>query len=85
VNRDEAVKVLREVLDACPSINGFYIALMPSNLNDRLSHGYQIHIKTYLTPKDRKYAEEILAKQGLALKETEGKTIIYRPIKKSLG
>jgi hypothetical protein len=79
LDRNEAVKVLKDVLDACPSINGFYIMLMPSNLNDRLSHGYQIHIKAYLTPKDGKCAREILAKQGLALKETEGKTIIYRP------
>ena len=81
MDRNEAVKVLKDVFDACPSIDGFCVMLMSSNLNDRLSHGYQIHIKTYLGPKDGKRAQEILAKQGLALKETEGKTIIYRPLK----
>ena len=38
-------------------------------------------IKTYLGPKDGKRAQEIFANQGLALKETEGKTIIYKPLK----
>ena len=80
MNRSEAVKVLKAVLEKCPSVDGSYIALMPSSSGDLLSHGYQIHIKTILSEEDRQCVQELLTKQGLALKETTDKTIISRPI-----
>ena len=79
MNRSEAVKVLKDVLEKCPSVDGAYIALMPSDSADLLSHGFQIHIKTSLSQEDRRCVQELLTKQGLKLKETPDKTIIYRP------
>jgi len=83
MNRSEAVKVLKGVLDKCPSIEASSIILVPPRADDTFSHGYQIHLRTLLNQAERQCLEMFLFEQGLAFKETQGKTIIYRPLKKS--
>ena len=51
---------------------------MPSKRAELLSQGYQIHIKTSLSQKEGHCVQELLTKQGLALKETTDKTIILQ-------
>ena len=79
MDRSEAVKILREVFSTC-SIDNSFVALMESSPEDK-SHGYQIHIKTNLNQKDRECILKILDREGLMLKETKDRAIIYKPIK----
>jgi len=78
LDRKQAIDTLKKVLETCPSINGYYIALM-TNPDSASSHSYQIHLKTTLSPKDRQCLQDLLSKEGLAFKETKDTTIIYKP------
>jgi hypothetical protein len=46
--REEAVSLVREVSDKCASLGPHGIILMPSNADDVLAKGYQLHIKANL-------------------------------------
>ncbi len=78
LERDEAVDVLDSVFRNCTTVDGQYLALMPPNLSNPISHGYQIHLKANLTGVERKCLENILTDHNLVWHETEDKTIIYK-------
>jgi hypothetical protein len=44
MRRDEAVNLLKEASDTCPSLGKYGVALMPPDSDDVLSHGFQIHV-----------------------------------------
>ena len=82
MNRDEAVDLLKELLDKYRSLEGKSFAIMPPDANNVRSKGYQVHIKTELDENTilqlRRYALDC----GLALtEEKKNLTIIYKPMK----
>jgi len=80
LERDEAVEVIDRIFRDCTTVDGQYLALMPPNLSDSLSHGYQIHLKANLTGVERKCFESILTEHKLIWHETEDKTVIYKQL-----
>ena len=77
MEREQAVEVLERIIESCKTVDGQFLALMPPNLSDSLSHGYQIHIKANLTGMERKCLENFLKEHKLVWHEAEEKTIIY--------
>ena len=73
------MSVLKEIFEKCTLFDGQYIALMPSNAANLLSHGYQVHMKVPFDDKTKTCMQEILQKYGLVLKEEKELAIIYRP------
>jgi hypothetical protein len=78
LERDEAVEVLERIIESCATVDGQYVALMPPNLTDPLSHDYQIHLRTNIRGMERKCLENIINNHNLVWHETEDKTIIYK-------
>jgi hypothetical protein len=84
LNRDDAVKVLKEVLDACsnekPSyLNIVYLNIVSPNAANSLSAGYQVHIEANPANYAIRALEPVLQKHGLALKEEKERIVIYTP------
>ena len=77
MEREQAVEVLERIIQSCKTVDGQFLALMPPNLSDSLSNGYQIHIKANLTGMERKCLEDILNEHRLVWHEMAEKTIIY--------
>ena len=55
------------------------VALVNSKLDDQLATGFQVHIQTVLDSETKQQIQTIAAKHNLALKEENGKVIIYQP------
>ncbi len=81
MNREEAVLVLKELFDKCTFYDGNWLALMPPNSADLLSHGYQVHIRLPLDSNMKACMHEVLKKYRLDMKCKEDRdvTIIYKP------
>ena len=75
VKRHEAVTCLKEI-NAITSMSPDSVELCPSKANDD-STGYQVHIKTTRDNHTKQQLVSIAQKQGLALKEENGKVVIY--------
>ncbi len=94
MKREEAISVLKELLDNCSGLDGHYFELSPPN-SPSIIGGYQIIIKTALDEKTKNGIQAILTKHQLAyqtgsmwktkrsMNKTEPDTfIIYKPIPK---
>ena len=81
MNRQEAVAVLREVLEACQDIMDMnYVSLNPSDAKIRKkSYDYELHIKCVLNSSLKRCLTPILEKHQLRMKELSGAIIIYTP------
>jgi hypothetical protein len=92
LKREEAISVLKELLDNCNGLDGHYLELSPSNASSSTMGGYQITIKTALDEETKKCIQEILIKHQLtyqagsmwktkrSINKTDPDTfIIYRP------
>ncbi|MCW3995532.1 MAG: hypothetical protein NWE98_05225 [Candidatus Bathyarchaeota archaeon] len=78
MRRDEAITCLKEIKDTCRDLLADAVALVGSKPDD-LSKGYQVHIKTILDSETKRQVEKIASKHSLALKEEQGKIVIYQP------
>ncbi len=77
LNRDEAVKLFKEVISAC-RLNIASVSLtLP--LKDNGVDGYQLHIKSYLSSVDKLELQAIATRHGLVWKEENGTIMIYKP------
>ncbi len=83
MDRKEAVQVLKEIYEACETIDESWVALMPPDADGVIAEGYQLHIKTKINELDKNCIESILRKYGLELREVSDTAIIYRPIRSS--
>lgn len=86
MNRDEALKLLKELNLACDGVGEQGIMLMPPDADNVLSHGYQLHIKaTGIERLD--CIKSLVEKYKLALANEQEKQllVIYRPIQKDRG
>ena len=92
MKREEAISVLKELLDNCKGLDGHYLELSSSNASSPMMGGYQITIKTALDEETKKCIQEILKKHQLtyqagstwrtkrSINKTDPDTfIIYKP------
>jgi hypothetical protein len=81
VNRQEASRVLREVVNGCEG--GFdlnFVSITDSTAQIRMkSTGYEIYVKCAPNDKIRECLPPILAKHQLKMAELEDAIIIYKP------
>lgn len=95
LRREEAVSVLKELLDNCVGLDGHYIQLAPPNVPMPAKEGYQIIIKTALDQETKERIQNILLKHQLAYqigsmwktkhsinKAAPDTFIIYKPVLK---
>ena len=66
MRREEAISVLKELLDNCPGLDGHYFELAPPNAPTSTKEGYQIIIKAALDQETKKCIQDILMKHQLA-------------------
>jgi hypothetical protein len=98
LKREEAISVLKELLDNCNGLDGHYLELSSSNVSSSMMEGYQITIKTALDEETKKCIQEILMKHQLtyqvgsmwktkrSINKTDPDTfIIYKPKDNALG
>ena len=83
MNRNEAVDLLKEILDKCINITQYGIAIMPPNSDDVLSKYFQIHVFGNINKLDTSCLKSIMEKSCLQLKLLQEKNllVIYRPMK----
>jgi hypothetical protein len=92
VKREEAISVLKELLDNCLGLNGRSLEIVPSNDITSIDQGYEITIKGTLDEHTKQRVVEIVTLHRLAyqtgsfwktkhsLNKTEPDTfIIYQP------
>jgi len=92
LKREEAVLVIKELLDSSAGLDGHSLELAPPNAPAPAGYGYQIIIKGILDQKTKQQIQEIIAQHKLAsqtgnmwktkwsLNQTEPDTlIIYKP------
>ncbi len=83
MHRNEAVDLLKEILENCINITQYGIAIMPPNSNDVMSKNFQIHVFGNVNKLDTSCLESIMKKSCLQLKLIQEKNllVIYRPMK----
>ena len=82
MEREEAVAVLKEILNDCRELDGNGICLMPPNTNGISSKGLQVYIKDPNNDKEViSRLKAIADKHNAALQENDGYLVIFRPIK----
>ncbi len=64
MKREEAISVLKELLDNCSGLDGHYLELSPSSTSSTIG-GYQIIIHKALDEKTRNCIQAILTKHQL--------------------
>ena len=79
MKRNEAVTFLKEITNTCESMSPDSVTLFRSKMDDQDSVGYQVHIKTVLDSETKQQVRNIAEKHSLALREEEGKIVIYKP------
>jgi hypothetical protein len=69
LKREEAIFVLKELLDACNGLDGHYLELSNPCASIEAVGGYQIVIHATLDKKTKEQIQKILAKHGLSCQE----------------
>jgi hypothetical protein len=84
VNRQEATRLLKEVLRVCGDMPADAVMLMPPNSNNVLSHGYQLHIKANLGNEHLECVKPLVQKNKLNMnyEPEHSLLVIYRPMEK---
>ena len=78
MDRQQAVQVMKEILEQCYAIEGRSLTLLPPRNNDALSDTFQIHIRTddsVLTSCIR----DIATKHGLSTFQDKTDFVVYKP------
>jgi len=79
LDRDEAIAVLKEVTSSS-NIRVTSINLVSPKVDDTLSKGYQIHIKSQIDDGERKLIEAIVDEHMLAMTIVDDYLIIYKKL-----
>jgi hypothetical protein len=79
MKRHEAVTCLKEITITCTNMSPDAVALFDSRPDDPDSTGYQVHIKAVLDNETKQRLQNIAEKHSLALREENGKVVIYQP------
>jgi hypothetical protein len=80
LERQEAIEILWDILNRCPSIDQNPVCLIPSTAG-MLAEGFQIHIAATICDEARKYLREVLARYGVEYIEKNERFMIYKRVK----
>ncbi|XHH10294.1 MAG: hypothetical protein ACFCUE_06605 [Candidatus Bathyarchaeia archaeon] len=78
--RFEAVKILKEMLVGCNSLEGKSVKLMPPDADSVQSVGYQIHVQKRLDGAEKACIIKIAQKHSLSMHDYEDFHVIYKPL-----
>lgn len=79
MKREEAIQVLRTILDECDLTDGYSFSLIPPKPDNPLSVGYKLQLRIPISQAEKSCISEIVTKKGLAMNSIEDLTIIYKP------
>ncbi len=79
MNREQAVNVIKQILEQCQFIEGKSLKLLPPKGNDALSNTYQIHIQVNSDEFLTSCVENVAKQHNLALMCKDGYCIVYKP------
>jgi hypothetical protein len=75
VKREEAIAVLKEIVETCNKVDYKHIAL---NAIEE-SEGYELHIKNHFDEADFERLKDVLQKRNLSMKKHKDYVVIYKP------
>ena len=78
-NKKQAVDLTKE-LSVYGILGKMHMAIVPSNPQNRIAQGYQLHITEHLDANNQLVLQTIAQKYNLAVFKEANKTIIYKPI-----
>ena len=73
MKQEEAIAVLKEIVEACSTVGVSHISLKPVTETE----GYELHIKDHFDEKDSECLKAIIQKRNLSMKKYDGFVIIY--------
>ncbi len=79
MNRKQAIDLTKE-LSFYRISSKTHVAIVPSNPQNRIAQGYQLHIIEPLTANNQLVLQTIAQKYNLAIFKKEDRTILYKPI-----
>ena len=78
MDREEALRVIKDIFERCREIEGKSLTLLPPKDSGELSHTFQIHIRT-AEPILTSCVEKIAKEHGLAGFQEENYFVVYKP------
>ena len=79
MKRQEAVALLKEIVEACKTISLQHISLKASSQEATVeSEGFELHIKDHFNEEDWKCLETIIKKRNLSMKKHRDFIVIYK-------
>jgi len=81
MNREQAVKVIKDISEQCNLLEGKSLKLLPPKDNDTLSNTFQVHIQTHDDPDPFliRCVERVAEEHKLVTKQVDGYLIVYKP------
>jgi hypothetical protein len=76
---DEAILLVKEIIEKCPALDGSMIMLSPSNANYPLFEGYHIHVKSRFTNESLGCLRKTVDMHDLSTKMETDAVIIFEP------
>ena len=80
MKREEAIAVLKEIVEASKKVDYTHISLKPPRDKTNLkSEGFELHIKDHFDQSDYECLTAIIQKHTLSMKKYDGSIVIYKP------
>lgn len=80
LKREEAIAVLKEIVEACKKVDYANIILKPPGVeNNMKSEGFELHIKDHFNQSDYECLTAIIQKRNLNMKKYDGYIVVYKP------
>ena len=80
MKREDAIAVLKEIIEACKAVDYTYISLKPPGDKSNVkSEGYELHIKDHFYKSDYECLTAIIQKRNLRMKKYNGSVVIFKP------
>lgn len=75
---NEAVNLLKEIVEDCPSFEGSDFVIGTSKSEHSKAEGYEIHITGQMDDAKKKYLSNLAIEKKLAIHQTPNSVLIYR-------
>ncbi len=82
MNREQAVTVIKNIIDRCQAVEGKSLKLLPPQANNALSYTFQIHIETSGDTMITGCVQSIAKKHNLSVKPIDRWLVVYKPYPK---
>jgi hypothetical protein len=75
VKTEEAIAVLKEIVEVCKEVSVNHISLKPVTK----SEAFELHIEDHFDEKDVEHLRDILQKPNLSIEKHDDTVVIYTP------